>query len=152
MTTADQIDQLTQAAIVLVFAMAVIGATNLVPWELFVGRRVQARIEWAGLVFATGAVAYAISQPALRLLAEPMTPIGVTIVGVMFATMLYAMRRWRKDLYGLLEVFVAVATLAAVGSQQLGADLVPSLVGFVGAVYVLVRGLVNFTEGRAERR
>lgn len=152
MSGAEQISQLGTAGIVLIISLGVLIVTNLFPWERFIGRRGMARMEWIGLVAATGAVAFAASRPALQLLGGPVTPIGVTIVGVMFATMLYSMRRWRKDFYGLLEVFVAVATLAAVGSQQLGTDLVSSLVGFVGAVYVLVRGLVNFTEGRAERR
>jgi len=70
-------------------------------------------------------------------------PILATMLGVVIGLALFGLRQWRKDHYGRIEVFVAVATLALTSTQPFAAA---SAISYIGGVYVLVRGLVNVAE------
>lgn len=81
-----------------------------------------------------------------------LSPVGFVALGVMAAFSLFFLRRWRKDFYGAVEMIIALVTLVWVSRSLDPSQAVATTLAFVGAVYVLVRGMSNFVEGWSERR
>lgn len=72
--------------------------------------------------------------------------------GLSFAIGFYWLRSARKDVYGVFEVGAGIATLSVTAYSMLSASHLTAFLGFIGGVYVIVRGLANFSDGRAELR
>jgi hypothetical protein len=105
------------------------------------------------LLIAIGATASVIAvDPTEAFVIRYSTTETFVFVGLLLGVSLFALRRWRKDVYGGVEVIVAFVILATSGHAVTTSNIAAAAVGFVGAVYVIVRGMTNFTEGRAERR
>lgn len=106
------------------------------------------------IVISIGAAVSLITLAARapQALAPFLSPVGFVLLGLIAGGCLFLLRGWHKDLYGLTEVGVAIFTLIVVGTTFDPAQSVATGIAFMGAVYVFVRGLTNFTEGRAARR
>ena len=63
---------------------------------------------------------------------------------------MYKLREARRDIYGVGEVCVG-ATMCWFGVNAATADALPSIIAIAGGVYVIVRGLDNYFQGRKER-
>lgn len=75
-----------------------------------------------------------------------LSPLLLIWCGLNLAGALYLLRDARKDLYGLVEIFVAIVTLAATAYDMQPENFATTTIGFVGGVYVLVRGMTNFLD------
>lgn len=85
-------------------------------------------------------------NPAIRAMKLVNSPAMFAIMGVIAGVMLFALRRVRKDAYGFLEVAVSMGTLLALGAKYDQQSEITVIIGFVGAIYVFVRGLTNISE------
>jgi uncharacterized membrane protein YoaK (UPF0700 family) len=103
------------------------------------------------LLVVGAAIAVAIARPAEAFVIRFSTiPISVAL-GLLAAIAMFTLRKYRKDIYGAIEVIVAFFTLAIAGDTVTRSDVEAAMIGFLGAVYVLVRGMTHFLEGRKER-
>jgi len=85
-------------------------------------------------------------DPAIRAMKFANSPAMFAIIGLIAGVLLFSLRRIRKDIYGVLEVGVAIATLIALGRKYDTQSEITIIIGFVGAIYVVVRGLTNISE------
>jgi hypothetical protein len=69
--------------------------------------------------------------------------------GINFGGVFYLLRSRHKAIFGAIEVLVAVATLAITASGMTPETFVATTLGFLGGVYVFVRGLTNMADARA---
>lgn len=88
----------------------------------------------------------------LGLIPPQAAPILLVWGGACLGGGLFVVRERRKDLYGVIEVVVAIATLAAVARSNTPESLPTTAVGFLAGVYIIVGGLTNFTEARQAAR
>ena len=111
------------------------------------------RLGWVeiALLAIGAAIAVAAAHPAEALVIRITTVPTAVGLGLLAAAGMFVLRKYRKDLYGAIEVIVAFFTLAVAGDTVAQSDVAAAMVGFLGAVYVLVRGMTNFLEGRKER-
>jgi hypothetical protein len=106
--------------------------------------------DWLVILAAVVAVGVVTVDPATQFFTQLVNrPVAFVIVGVIAGAALFGVRLFRKDVYGALEMIVAVLTLGLC-AETAATNLVPTAIGFVGAVYVLVRGLTNVADGRLE--
>jgi chromate transport protein ChrA len=72
-------------------------------------------------------------------------PVYVVIWGIILSSVLFWLRRRRKDRYGYLEIIIGltVLTFFAVNPYP---GLVAFIVGFATPVYIMIRGAVNIDE------
>lgn len=103
------------------------------------------------LLVAGAAVAIAVAHPAEAFVIHFSTVQTSVALGLLAAIAMFTLRKYRKDIYGAIEVIVAFFTLAIAGDSITTSDVAAAMVGFLGAVYVLVRGMTHFIEGRNER-
>ena len=96
-------------------------------------------------------IAVAIARPAEAFVLRFSTTETLVVTGLIAGILLFVLRKYRKDLYGAVEVLVAFFTLAMAGEAAADHTIPTAVIGFLGAVYVLVRGMTNFIEGRNER-
>lgn len=98
---------------------------------------------WIGLV---ACLTWFTLDPAIRAIKLVNNPAMFAIIGLIAGVILFSLRRVRKDIYGLLEIGVAIATLLALGRKYDSQSEITIIIGFVGAIYVVVRGLTNISE------
>jgi len=98
---------------------------------------------WIGLA---GVLSWFTFHPAIRALKFVGSPWVFAVIGSLAAIILFAMRRSRKDLYGLIEVSVALATLVFLGREYDASGQLTVVIAFIGAIYVMVRGFTNIGE------
>jgi hypothetical protein len=103
------------------------------------------------LLIVGAAVAIAVARPAEAFVIRISTVQTSVALGLLAAIAMFTLRKYRKDIYGAVEVVVAFFALAIAGDTITTSDVAAAMVGFLGAVYVLVRGMTNFIEGRKER-
>lgn len=72
-------------------------------------------------------------------------PPPFVVIGSLLAALLFVQRTLRKDVYGTVEV-ASHGHLGVCRRRLFATNLGSDAIGFVGAVYVLVRGLTNITE------
>lgn len=71
----------------------------------------------------------------------------IAIVLVLIASLLYLLRRFRRTTYGIAEMIIGFSTcIPALGNSESGGLTVG--IALSGAVYVMVRGIDNFVEGK----
>lgn len=97
-------------------------------------------------IMVAGVLALFTFDPAIRALKMVNSPAMFAVVGVIAAIILFALRQVRKDLYGFVEIMVAIGTLLALGARFDTQAEITVIVGFVGAIYVFVRGMTNVVE------
>lgn len=122
-------------------------------WTAFLGFAPHGRSRKVTLVAAftfwiaiiAGLVWFAF-DPAIRAMKFINSPTMFAVIGLSAGVLLFALRRVRKDIYGLLEIGVAIATLVALGRKYDAQSEITVIIGFVGAIYVVVRGLTNISE------
>jgi hypothetical protein len=85
-------------------------------------------------------------DPAIRAMKLVDSPAMFAVIGIITALFLFAVRRVRKDVYGVLEIAVAIANLLWLGGRYDAQTDVAIVISFIGAIYVIVRGLTNITE------
>lgn len=98
---------------------------------------------WIGLA---GILTWFTFHPAIRAMKFIGSPWMFAAIGSLAAIILFAVRRSRKDLYGLIEVGVALATLVILGREYDASGQLTVLIAFIGAIYVMVRGFTNIGE------
>jgi hypothetical protein len=103
------------------------------------------------LLAAGAVIAVVIARPAEAFAIRFSTTASAVTLGLLAAVLLFVLRKYRKDFYGAIEVIVAFFTLAVAGDSITASDAPAAIIGFLGAVYVLVRGMTHFIEGRKER-
>lgn len=103
------------------------------------------------LLIAGAVIAFLAAQPAEAFALRFSTPETLVAAGLVVAVGLFVLRKYRKDIYGAVEVMVAVFALAISGEAGEDRSVTVALIGFMGAVYILVRGMTHFIEGRRER-
>lgn len=70
--------------------------------------------------------------------------------GVILAIVLYKLRKKHHLAYGVLEIMVATTTLIAISYVMSFETFTTTTIGFLGGVYVLIRGMTNFEEARGK--
>lgn len=122
-------------------------------WVAFLGFVPQGRSSKATLVAAfafwiaiIAGLAWFAFDPAIHAMKFVSSPTMFAVIGLTAGVLLFALRRVRKDIYGLLEIGVAIATLVALGRKYDARSEITIIIGFVGAIYVVVRGLTNISE------
>ena len=103
------------------------------------------------LLTAGAIAAVAVARPTEALVLRFSTTETLVAAGLIAGVLLFILRKYRKDIYGAVEVLVAFFTLAMAGEAAADHTIPTAIIGFLGAVYVLVRGMTNFIEGRKER-
>lgn len=98
---------------------------------------------WIGLA---GLLAWFTFDPAIRAMKLVFSPVMFPLIGSLTAVILFALRQTRKDIYGAVEVAVALATLIILGRQYDQQSELTVIIAFVGAIYVMVRGFTNIGE------
>ncbi|TAY18624.1 hypothetical protein ELH91_18435 [Rhizobium leguminosarum] len=73
------------------------------------------------------------------------SPYLITPLGVVAATILFACRGYLPKLYGTLEILVGIATVNATATS-VNLQNVPTLLPFLGGIYVVIRGLDNLAK------
>ena len=69
------------------------------------------------------------------------------------APLLYKLKLRRGDVYGVLEMAVAVATaIQAASSITTSPERLPSALAYLGSIYIAVRGYSNFQDHRKKLR
>jgi hypothetical protein len=96
-------------------------------------------------------IAIFIARPTEAFVLRFSTTETLVLSGLVVGMLLFVLRKYRKDLYGAVEVMVAFFTLAMASEAVEDHTIPTAVIGFLGAVYVLVRGMTNFIEGRNER-
>jgi len=105
---------------------------------------------WIGLA---GVLTWITFHPAIRAMEFIDSPWLFAVIGSLAAIILFALRRTRKDLYGLIEVAVALATLIFLGREYDASGELTVVIAFIGAIYVMVRGFTNIgDQWKAEPR
>ena len=95
---------------------------------------------WGGLACALAWFAF---HPAVRAMGFVSSQVSFVVVGSLAAVILFALRGSRQDLYGLLEIAVGLVTLIILGREYDQQPELTVIIAFVGAVYVMIRGLTN---------
>ena len=103
------------------------------------------------LLIVGGGIAIWVARPAEAFVLRFSNIETLVLSGLVAGVLLFVLRKYRKDLYGAVEVMVAFFTLATAGEALEDRTIPTAVIGFLGAVYVLVRGMTNFIEGRNER-
>lgn len=85
-------------------------------------------------------------SPAIRAMQLVKSSFLFVSIAIVAAGLLFSLRLFRKDVYGLIEVAVAISTLIFLGQEFDSKGEISTIIGFVGAVYVLIRGLTNMVE------
>lgn len=86
------------------------------------------------------------------LIPSGLSPILLVWSGLNLGATLYILRQARLQLYGVVEVLVAVTALTVTAYSMTPDTFATTTIGFVGSVYVFVRGFTNYVEGRDKRR
>lgn len=95
---------------------------------------------WIGLA---GVLTWITFHPAIRAMKFVGSSWMFAVIGSLVAIILFALRRSRRDLYGLIEVGVALATLVFLGLEYDASGQLTVVIAFIGAIYVMVRGFTN---------
>ncbi|MFL6845573.1 MAG: hypothetical protein ACJ8ER_11915 [Allosphingosinicella sp.] len=66
--------------------------------------------------------------------------------GLNYGGMLFILRRRHKALFGAIELLVAAGTLVITANEMTRDTFLTTTLGFLGGIYVLVRGLTNIAE------
>lgn len=85
---------------------------------------------------------FLLSPQELVLLAFQASPYLVTPLGILLAAILFACRGYLPKFYGTLEIIVGMLTVNAT-VDALTIDKIPTLLPFMGGIYVIIRGLDN---------
>lgn len=115
-------------------------------------RRILSALEWLVLLVVTGVFAWQAVEPVIGILQALLNrPVVLVFVGLMLGNVLYALRRARKDFYGLIEVLFAVIAFGIVGADKTP-EFTAKSIAFISAIYVYIRGVTNIEEGWVARQ
>ncbi|MFC5390666.1 hypothetical protein U0030_01100 [Brevundimonas bullata] len=144
--TATQVEAINAIAFSAFAAMALM-ALQIVALGFFNPKSkltlVAAYALWIGLA---GILAWFTFHPAIRAMKFVGSPWMFVVIGSLSAIILFALRRSRKDFYGLIEVSVALATPIFLGREYDASGQLTVVIAFIGAIYVMVRGFTNIGE------
>ena len=90
-------------------------------------------------------LAWALSDGVIQgaILGVPLRSFIGAMSAVPLAYGLYLLRRWRKDIYGIIEVATGFGTILIAAAGTFAAA---TLIALLGGVYVIIRGLTNIED------
>jgi len=132
-------EQIQASALEAIGLLAIALSVMLCLWTAFVGfvpleryRKTALVGSFAFWICIIAGLAWFAFNPAIRAMKFVSSPTMFAVIGLIASVLLFALRQIRKDVYGLLEIGVAIATLIALGRKYDSQSEITIIIGFVG--------------------